>query len=185
MKILGLRNRLPALYRWSRRRRYFPIAVLMACAILFLPLGIVGGLKISHFVTTNNALAATRAISPEHSVLDILSKKEQMRYSGTLSKLVIDNPETIYQLISHDFLVMFSEPELKRKEGKAGIWQYRTASCVLDIHFDIGGDNSFGAVTYYEVRQRKVAVFIVSDSQQEDNVDAAHCLEALYKQRSI
>ncbi len=184
MKTRNFRNRLPALYRWSRRRRYLPYAALIACAIVFLPLGIVGGVKITRIVTTNNALAATRAVAPEHSVFDVMSESERERYAGTLSNLVIDDPETLYQLIGHDFLVMFKEPDLKRQEGRMAIWQYRTVSCVLDIYFEQAVGDTSGGVAHYEVRQRKLAAFGV-EGQHEGNVDKALCLEALYEQRSI
>lgn len=183
MDIKNLLNRkLPVIYRWARRRRYFPHAVMLACAFFFLPVGVIGGAKVSQFVTTNRALAATRALAPEHSVLETMTESERAQYAGALSSLITAEPGKIYQLIAHDFLVMFREPDLRRNDGPQSVWQYRTESCVLDVFFERGpGDK--GSVTYYEMRPRQVAKFGVAD-QQEASVDEAQCLKSIYRQRS-
>lgn len=184
---MNTRNRLlraspPVMYRWLRRRHYLVhAAILFACVILFLPLGVVGGAKLSDVITTNKALAATRALAPEHSVFDNMSARERADYAHALSGLVFDDPETVYQLIGHDFLVMFREPDLKRHDGSTSIWQYRTDSCVLDVFFN-GQDN--GPAVHYEIRQRKMAAF-GAEGQHEGTVDTINCLRAIYDRRSI
>lgn len=169
------------IYRWLRKRRYFPYAVILACAVFFLPAGIIGGVKISHFLTTNRALAATRALAPEHSILEAFSERERAAYASVLSSLVLENPEKITQLIGQDFLVMFSEPDLQRTEGAVSIWQYRTNSCILDIYFAADSGEA-GPAAHYEVRQRKTA-FFTSKSEGEQAIDVAACLRTIYDQR--
>lgn len=165
------------IYRWARRRRYFPHAVVLACAFVFLPVGLISGAKVSQFVTTNRALAATRALAPEHAVLETMSEGERARYAAALNSLVTGNPEKLSQLIAHDFLVMFREPDLKRQDGALSVWQYRTEGCVLDIFLEKD------AVAHYEFRSRRVAVFGTED-KDEDTVDEAQCLKSIYRMKA-
>jgi len=49
-------------------------------------------------------------------------------------------------------LAMLGQPGLRRREGLAEYWQYRAATCVLDVYFyDIG---DFPTVAYVEARNR-------------------------------
>ena len=179
-----LRAKLPVTYRWLRRRRYFPYAVLLACAFIFLPFGIVSGVKLSNSIAANNAMAATRAMAPEHNVSDVLSDYERIQYAAALSGLVLDDPGTIHQLIGQDFIVMFNDPDLRRVEGESVIWQYRSASCVLDLYFEHDHDGKEGAAIHYEVRQRKIAAY-GEQGQHEEKIDEQGCLSEIYSQRSI
>ncbi|MCB9990990.1 MAG: hypothetical protein H6867_06380 [Rhodospirillales bacterium] len=170
----------PVFYRWLRRRHYLGYAALLCCVVLVLPAGIVGGVKLADMIAMNRALAATRALAPEHSALEAISEKERMAYAATLSGLVSSDPDNMYQLIGADFEVMFSAPDLKRAEGRHMVWQYQADGCVLDIYFSA----SSGQVMHYEVRQRKVAAFM-SDREHEDPVEDRACLDEIYRQRAI
>ncbi len=176
-------RKLPVIYRWVRRRHYFPHAVLICCAILVLPVGVIGGVRLSKMVTTNQALAATRALAPEHSVLDQISERERKHYAAALKSLVVNDPDKMHQLIGKDFLVMLHEPDLKRSEGGTEAWQYRAGACLLDLYFE-SGEAGQGPVVHYEVRSPKVATFVTERGGEAD-IDATACLEALYKQRTI
>jgi len=176
-----LQRRPPVIYRWLRRRRHFPQAVMLFCLLLFLPVGFIGGAKVSQAITTNRALAATRGMAPEHSILESMSKGERAQYAAALSELVTDKPEKMYQLIGQDFLVMFREPDLKRADGPLSVWQYRTDACILDVFFKRAGDDS-GAVTHYEMRPRKTAAFDGVNGQ-DSAVNAPQCLRSIYKRK--
>ena len=177
----------PVIYRWLRRRHYLPYAVLLCCAVLVLPAGIIGGVRVADRISANQALAATRGLTPEHSVLDAISEAERSHYAAALGSLVTQNPEKLYQLIGSDFLVMFQAPDLRRSDGRTVSWQYQAADCVLDLYFqdNADGDESTRPVVHYEVRQRKKAVFGVDKGQQESRVDEKACLDEIYHRTSI
>jgi len=177
-----LRAKAPVMYRWLRRRRSFPTAVLLACAASFLPVGIMGGVKLTNSITANNAMAATRAMLPEHDISDILSARERAHYASTLNGLIADQPDKILDLIGPDILVMYDEPDLQRQDGGFDIWQYRTDLCVLDVYLDNAADT--GMVMHYEVRPRKLAAF-GAEGQHERQADHARCLQSLFDQRTI
>lgn len=177
-----LNRKLPVIYRWVRRRRYFPHAVLLCCAVLVLPIGIIGGARLSHAVSVNQAMAATRALAPEYAALDGVSAKERIAYAAALKGLVIENPQKFHQLVGHDVMVLFREPDLKRTEGETMSWQYQADGCVLDIYF--GGGGASGRVVHYEVRPRRVAAFAVETDEGEAEVDTAGCLEKIYRRKA-
>lgn len=167
------------IYRWARRHRYFAHAVLLACAFIVFPIGFIGGAKVTQFVSTNRALAATRGIVPGPSVLEEMSESERVRHAAVLNGLVTEKPEKLLQLVAQDFLVMFREPDLRRHDGALSVWQYRTDACVLDVFLD-GGDT--GSVSHYEIRPRKTAVFDGADGQDVP-VDQSQCLKSIFRQQ--
>lgn len=176
-----LNRKLPVLYRWVRRRRYFAHAVILSCVFFFGPVGFIGGIQLSHFISANQAQAATQAMVP--AVMDDMRPSERRDYAATLQSLVRSDPDKMYQLVGGDVQMMFSQPDLKKHDGQAEIWQYRTASCVLDVYFK-QGDGEHQAVSYYEVRQRKMAAF-GAEGQHESDIDPAQCLASIYKARAI
>jgi hypothetical protein len=173
-----LNRKLPVIYRWVRRWRYFSCALVLSCALVFLPAGFIGGVKLSRVISVNRALAATLAFSPERPVVETMSDDERRHYAQALSGLVTDRPDKILQLVGQDLLIVFRDPDLRRADGGSSMWQYRTEACVLDIYFT-GGDES--AVSHYEIRPRKIAVF-TSEDKHDGAVDAAGCLKSITKQ---
>ncbi len=177
------KQKLTVAYRWLRRRRYVPHAVLLFCALIVLPLGIVAGTRLSDVISTNRALAATRAMVPEHSILEVMSAQERAAHATVLSALVLEDPDRLFQLIGNDLLVMFDTPDLRRGEGAAQIWQYRTARCVVDLFFE-PGDAEGAVIAHYEIRPRRVAAFTVENPHKEP-IDASACLNDLYSQSTL
>lgn len=73
------------------------------------------------------------------------------------------DPETLMGLSPNEVAAMMGQPELRREETPAQVWQYRTGTCVFDVYFyDQGGRQQ---VTYYEARHR-----------QQGTVSAPSCL---------
>lgn len=160
------------IYRWLRRRRILVHAVTMASVLVVLPLGIASGVHLSRFIASNGAWAATRADLPRESAL-IASRA----FSG--------RPENIEKLRETDFLALFREPDLDRREGATKIWQYRADSCVLDIYFDETAEReTAGRVIHYEMRPRLLAAFGKQEKDQNRTgvnsfVDSAACLKEI------
>lgn len=69
--------------------------------------------------------------------------------SGTGAAREVD-PQTLIGLTAHQASTLLGEPELRRQEAPAEVWQYRTESCVLYLYRD-GDDRK---VVYTEARHR-------------------------------
>lgn len=65
---------------------------------------------------------------------------------------------------------LFQAPESIRSDHPVVVWQYRTASCVLDIYLSLGEDQAPQNVLYSEVRARDPEV---------DSVAWGDCVPAL------
>lgn len=80
------------------------------------------------------------------------------------------DPETLMGLSPNEVSAMMGQPELRRQEQPAEIWQYRTGTCVFDVFFyDQGGRQQ---VTHYEARHR-----------QQGTVSAPGCLGQIVASR--
>jgi hypothetical protein len=65
----------------------------------------------------------------------------------------------ILDLSGQEILSVFSQPELIRTDAPTTIWQYRTASCVLDIYYTTRDQTALRApVVHYEIRAREKGV---------------------------
>jgi hypothetical protein len=60
--------------------------------------------------------------------------------------------ERLHGMIARDLALSFGAPDLLRRDGSAEIWQYRAASCVLDIFLYAEADEL--RVAYAEARPR-------------------------------
>lgn len=74
---------------------------------------------------------------------------------NTLAKEISLHPEHLLAVRGQDVKSVLREPELIRQEAPVTIWQYRTASCVLDIYFNGTTDPLLAPVTHYEIRARE------------------------------
>lgn len=113
----------------------------------------------------------------ERANLASLSKTQMMRYARSVQETVASEPETLLKLAGEDVRLILAAPDLQRVDAPSVVWQYRTASCVLDVYFTTGKDASADAadVAYYEVRARKSG-----DGQP----DAGACIQGLYQDRA-
>lgn len=113
----------------------------------------------------------------ERANLASLSKTQMMRYARSVQETVASEPETLLKLAGEDVRLILAAPDLQRVDAPSVIWQYRTASCVLDVYFTTGADASadHAGVAYYEVRARKSG---------EGEPDASACIQGLYQDRA-
>lgn len=110
---------------------------------------------------SNKAMASTDArLGPE-------------KIKGWDFDALINLPET-------DVLVAFSTPDLKRMEGDARIWQYRTQECVLDVYFVGSNRQADSKVVYYELRNRDKAV-LRPEHQSSGVANKDSCLQGLIR----
>jgi hypothetical protein len=49
-------------------------------------------------------------------------------------------PEQLKGMKQADIVALLGEPDFRRNEPPAELWQYRAADCVLDLFFDRGAD---------------------------------------------
>ncbi|MGH6946034.1 MAG: hypothetical protein ACREDZ_01790 [Kiloniellales bacterium] len=77
--------------------------------------------------------------------------------------------ETLLGKSAGEILSLLGEPQLKRREAAAEVWQYRGQDCVMDLVLYRQGEAS--KVQYLEARDRKKA----------DVVEAQPCLDALLR----
>jgi hypothetical protein len=113
----------------------------------------------------------------ERADLASLSKSQMMRYARSVQETIAHKPDMLLKLAGEDVRLILAAPDLQRVDQPSVIWQYRTASCVLDVYFTTGKDGSPDAadVAYYEVRSRAGG-----DAQPE----AGACLQGLYQERA-
>ncbi len=86
-----------------------------------------------------------------------MTDAERFAYLDSLAGLVVDEPESLSQLVGIDIAGLFGPPDLEREEIPAVMWQYRAPACVLDVYFQIDarGEVSASPVAYYELRSRE------------------------------
>ena len=59
------------------------------------------------------------------------------------------DPQALMGLSPNEVTAMMGQPELRRQEPPAEVWQYRTSTCVFDVYlYD-------DRVTYFEARHRR------------------------------
>ena len=59
------------------------------------------------------------------------------------------DPNSLIGLSPNEVTAFMGQPELRRQEPPAEVWQYRTSTCVFDVYLY---DNT---VTYFEARHRR------------------------------
>ncbi len=113
----------------------------------------------------------------ERANLADLNKNQMMRYARSVQETVASEPETLLKLAGEDVRLILAAPDLQRVDAPSVIWQYRTASCVLDVYFTTDADASADRadVAYYEVRSR---------ASGEGAPDAGSCIQGLYQERA-
>ncbi len=72
-----------------------------------------------------------------------------------LAKEISLQPGKLLHVRGQDIKTVLREPELIRHEAPVTIWQYRTASCVLDVYFSGTTDPLLAPVAHYEIRARE------------------------------
>ena len=82
------------------------------------------------------------------------------------------DPARLMNLAQQDLTHILGTPGYQRREAGAKVWQYQTASCVLDV-FLYAAANTF-RVTYFEFRP--------ADSQA---IDSQACFEELLRQQRV
>lgn len=102
-----------------------------------------------------------------------LSKSDMMRYAYMLQSALADNPALFTQLDERKIRLVLAKPDLLRKDGNTQSWQYRTASCVLDVFMTGKKDK----IAHYEFRS--------TDALDEAEPESAKCMQSLYKDRRI
>ncbi|MCC6597665.1 MAG: hypothetical protein IT559_02615 [Alphaproteobacteria bacterium] len=102
------------------------------------------------------AHAATSAFSV-HEIEKGASVAPQRRRAlrraiSTDSKNLLDQPGYFIRAV-------LSEPEMIRRDSPTVVWQYRNASCVLDLYYTTQQKNELKApVVHYEIRAREKGV---------------------------
>ena len=98
-----------------------------------------------------------------------LSKGQMYRYAVSVQNAVAENPDMFLKLGAEEVSLILASPDLTRKDGVGGVWQYRTNECVLDVFF------ASDKIAHYEFRSRKMG---------SDEIPASEtCLRNLYSSR--
>lgn len=79
---------------------------------------------------------------------------QQAAAPATAAPPGIDSPRRMVGLDRPALQTLLGNPGLQRIEGRAELWQYRTANCVLDVFFYPGNDGS-PRVTHADLRGRR------------------------------
>jgi len=109
------------------------------------------------------------AYSGMRADLSAMSKPQMFRYAVSVQTAASQNPDVILSLSADDVKLMLAAPDLNRRDGAGAVWQYRTASCVLDVFMDED------QIKHYEFRSRRLG--------DEAVIDAPSCLKDLYTAR--
>ncbi len=76
--------------------------------------------------------------------------------NNILARKIANRPDALLNITGSDVHAVFSVPELTRRDLPTIVWQYRSASCVLDVFFaSMKNDVTDAPVVYYEIRGRQ------------------------------
>jgi hypothetical protein len=150
----------PGLLLWEKSH-HLRIAVVITFALLL--------------VTANSMALNPGRFTGERIDLASLNKSQMMRYARSVQETVAKNPDMLLKLSGEDVRLILAAPDLQRVDNPSVIWQYRTASCVLDVYFTADGTPDKADVAYFEVRAR------ASDKAEPE---AGICLQGLYQSRA-
>lgn len=151
----------PGLLLWEKSQ-HLRVVVVMTFALLL--------------VAANSMALSPSRFNGERADLSSLSKSQMMRYARSVQETVAKQPDMLLKLAGEDVRLILAAPDLQRVDNPSVVWQYRTASCVLDVYFtadDAAADKA--AVAYYEVRAR---------ASGEGEPEAGTCLQGLYQSRA-
>jgi hypothetical protein len=109
------------------------------------------------------------AYSGMQADLSSMSKPQMFRYALSVQTAATQNPDVILSLSADDVKLMLAAPDLDRRDGAGAVWQYRTASCVLDVFM------AEDRIKHYEFRSRRLG--------DDTAIDAPSCLKDLYTTR--
>ena len=110
-----------------------------------------GVLAVHNLVKNASDGAAYASIAGSALNAHHMTPEERSRIKAALKT----NPDHLLDLSGADIHFVLKDPELTRREAPTIVWQYRTASCVLDLYFVTQKDDaSVAPVSYYEVRPR-------------------------------
>ncbi|MEE8271848.1 MAG: hypothetical protein V3R98_08975 [Alphaproteobacteria bacterium] len=82
------------------------------------------------------------------------------------------DPDVLIGLPPSEISAMLGEPELRRQEPPAEVWQYRTDRCVFDLYFYT--EDGASQAIYYEARDRA-----------NGDVDVGQCLGSVVRRDRI
>jgi len=71
-----------------------------------------------------------------------------------LFNLLTNDPDKLKLLLPADIKTLFDEPELRRQEEKAEMWQYRSTQCVLTIYMNATASGG-QSVEHFTMRTRR------------------------------
>ena len=76
-------------------------------------------------------------------------------FAASLEDIVVNNPDDIAKFVGYDVRLMMGDPELRRYDRPASIWQFTSDQCILDIYLDNpSNDNAdTSPVIYYDYRR--------------------------------
>lgn len=113
--------------------------------------------------------AATSASSDQAGVSESAALTPPAAPEPAEPELPTVEAQTLLGKSDGEILSLLGEPQLKRREAAAEVWQYRGQDCVMDLVLYRQGEAS--KVQYLEARDRKKA----------EVVEAQPCLDALLK----
>jgi len=144
-----------ALYRAARRnaRRLTRLGV----AILPLMMLLVGSCKVSevsdNFVGRDKSAQFRAALFPDRASARGGDYQPAGGYVSRAQNFVEGDPASLQRLTEMEIGFLYGRPERERRDANARVWQYKTASCVVDFFFYDDKEN-LGAspVSYVDFR---------------------------------
>lgn len=147
-----------ALYRAARRnaRRLTRLGF----ALLPLMMLLVGSCKVSevtdNFAGREKSAQFRAALFPDRAFASGGDYQPAGGYVSRAQDFVAGNPDSLTRLTEMEIGFLYGRPERERRDANARVWQYKTASCVVDFFFYDDKDN-LGAspVSFVDFRLKK------------------------------
>ena len=147
-----------ALYRHMRRnaRRLTRLGFALVPLMMLL----VGSCKVSEVsdnFTGQEKMAQLRsALFPDRAVERDGSYTPAGGYVSRAQKFVESDPAALTRLTEQEIGFMYGKPSMERKDADARVWQYKTASCVVDFFFyDDKDGRAESPVSYVDFRLKQ------------------------------
>lgn len=141
-------------FYWHLRRNARRVARL-TLTLLPLMVLLVGSCKTSETAETRNTrdqvTQLRAALFPDRAEAQGPGYRPAGGYVARAQDFVESNPAALTKLTEQEIGFLFGKPSMERRDADARIWQYKTASCVVDFFF-YGDDRTENAVSYVDYR---------------------------------
>lgn len=128
----------------------------------------------------------TVAATPPKPMTAPAPKKQAPPAVATIKPPILQEPEVVVGRSDAEIMKAFGDPNLRRKDSPAEVWQYLTPGCALHLFFYPGGSGDSLVVRYIAINGRSVASFSDLDRKQcfNDHLRAVGAEEAFIAKKA-